>query len=99
MPVPEITDEQRREYLRMAREARVRRAELKRRVACGEISFAQLLDMPDAERMPVAEALKSVPGIGKKRVEQVMRSMGISPKRRIKGLGARQRAALLEAIG
>lgn len=99
MPVPEITNEQRREYLRRAQEARVRVAGLKKRVACGELSFAQLLDMPEAERMPVADALKSFPGIGKKGAEQIMRRVGISPTRRIKGLGARQRAGLLEAIG
>jgi ribosomal protein S13 len=42
--------------------------------------------------------LESLPGIGKVRARTMLDELGISPSRRIKGLGVRQREGLLKRI-
>ena len=46
--------------------------------------------------MRVSELLQSMPGIGKVRARQVMEKLKISETRRVRGLGAKQVAALIE---
>ena len=46
--------------------------------------------------MKVSVLLESLPGVGKIRAAQAMERLGISESRRVRGLGASQRAALLE---
>jgi len=45
--------------------------------------------------MRVSELLESMPGIGKVRARQVMEKHKISETRRVRGLGAKQDAALV----
>jgi len=42
------------------------------------------------------EVIESVPGVGKLRAAKIMEDIGISPSRRIKGLGPKQAQALKE---
>ena len=47
----------------------------------------------------VSWLLESVPGIGCVRAERLMSDLRIAPSRRVQGLGERQRAALIAALG
>jgi len=47
-------------------------------------------------KMRVSELLQSMPGIGKVRARQVMEKLKISETRRVRGLGAKQVAALVD---
>ena len=55
-------------------------------------------DDPIASRMKVSTLIESLPGYGKAKAAKIMDELGISASRRVKGLGARQREQLLEAL-
>lgn len=97
---PEMSDQDRRKALDLSKQSRQLRAKYKSLINSGEVSFIDFLAIADSnpilERMRVSELLESVPGYGKIRVETLMRKLSISPTRRIKGLGKKQRFALLE---
>jgi hypothetical protein len=100
MAPPELTKEQREAALAKAAEARRTRAELKQLLKMGSVSFAELLeraeDDPIVAGMKVSAVLSSLPGTGKVKAKRLMEGHGIAESRRIRGLGQRQRAALLE---
>lgn len=101
--IPTLTTEQRRENLEKAMQARKRRAAILKSVADGSYSVVDVLNMADADdvvaRMKVFALLKAVPGYGFARTQQTMKRLHIAESRRIKGLGANQRAALIEQFG
>lgn len=102
MPLPERTEAQRAADLKAATEARHQRALIQSRLKDGEITLADVLaksDDPIVARMKVSTLIEALPGYGKARTAEVMDELGISPSRRIQGLGVRQRAALLERFG
>jgi guanylate kinase len=72
--------------------ARKERAEIKNRLASGEISLFDLFGDPrdSITRMKLSDALKAVPGIGSKRAELIFAKTGISKSRRIAGVGRKQ---------
>ena len=45
-------------------------------------------------KMKVSALIESMPGVGKVRAKQMMERLGIAESRRVRGLGANQRAAL-----
>jgi ribosomal protein S13 len=45
--------------------------------------------------MKVSALLEALPGVGKVRAQQIMERLEIAPSRRLRGLGERQRKALL----
>ena len=100
MALPTLTDEQRKAALEKAAQARHARAELREKVKTGKVSLKEVLDSTDpiAERMKVSALIESLPGYGKAKVAKIMDELGISATRRVKGLGARQREQLLEAL-
>ena len=100
MALPQLTDEQRKEALEKAAKARHERAELRENIKSGKVSLADVLnsDDPIASRMKVSALIESLPGYGKAKANKIMEELGISPSRRVKGLGARQREQLLEAL-
>jgi ribosomal protein S13 len=49
--------------------------------------------------MKVSALLESLPGVGKVRAKQIMERLGIAESRRVRGLGANQRAALEQEFG
>ena len=57
--------------------------------------FGQLGDETVA-KMKVLAVLESLPGLGKVKARRVMEEVGIAETRRVQGLGANQRKALLE---
>ena len=100
MALPELTAEQRKAALEKAAAARHARAELREKIKNGEISLEEVLDSDDpiASRLKVSALIESLPGYGKAKAAKIMDELGISATRRVKGLGARQREQLLEAL-
>jgi ribosomal protein S13 len=47
----------------------------------------------------VKSLLESLPGVGKVKAGKLMDEIGIADNRRVQGLGAQQKAALLEHLG
>jgi len=85
---------------RRAVAARRERASLKRDVATRVISPQELLRRALAEptspagAMRVPEFLTSIPAIGEGKRDRILQQLGISPVKRLGGLGTRQRVAL-----
>ncbi len=98
MPVPELTAEQRRAALEKAAVVRRERAGVKNRLKHSEASLAEVLEAGQKDdvvgKMRVVDLLQSMPGLGKVRAGNLMERIGISPSRRVRGLGANQIAAL-----
>jgi hypothetical protein len=101
MPLPKLTEEQRQEALKKAAEARQKRAELRKKLKSGEVIVQDIInktDDPIVSRMKVSSLLESLPGIGKARAQKIMEDAGISPSRRIQGLGSKQKEILISSV-
>ena len=99
MPLPVLNEEQRRQALAKAAEARKKRAELKGELKSGKRSLTDVLNSQGNEtvgKMKVSTVLESLPGVGKVRARKLMERLDISTSRRVRGLGAKQRTALLD---
>jgi hypothetical protein len=96
--LPPLTPEQRAAALAKAAEARRARADLKSKLKHAGLSLEALLDMGASDeaigKMKVSALLEAMPGVGKVRAQKIMERLEISPSRRVRGLGAKQRAAL-----
>ncbi len=98
MPLPTLTDEQRKEALAKAADARRRRAELKAQLKSEKVTLRDVLARQGDEtvgKMKVSSVLESLPGVGKVRARKIMERLDISSSRRVRGLGAKQKDALL----
>jgi hypothetical protein len=99
MPLPTLTEEQRRQALEKAAEARRKRAELKGQLKSGKLALRDVLGREGDDtvgKMKVSTVLESLPGVGKVRARKLMEKLDISASRRVRGLGAKQRDALLD---
>ena len=97
-----ISDEVRREALIKAAKVRRERAELRVQLKAGEISLPDLLGRVADDtvgKIKVLAVLESLPGVGKVKARRTMERVGISESRRLRGLGSRQRAQLLDEFG
>lgn len=92
----ELTDEQRAENLARAAQTRVERAALKKRMKAGEVSVADAMADPIAQRMPARQFIAAMPGIGKAHAEFVAEKLHLAKNRRVGGLGDRQREGVME---
>ena len=103
MALPQLTDEQRKEALAKAAEARKARAELKEQLKRGEISLKEVLAKASSDEIigktKVSALLESLPKVGKVKAKEIMDELEIAQTRRLRGLGDRQRRALLERFG
>jgi hypothetical protein len=98
MPLPTLTPEQREQALAKAAEARKRRAELKGQLKSEKLSLRDVLSRQGDEvvgKMKVSSVLEALPGVGKVRARRIMERLDISATRRVRGLGAKQKDALL----
>lgn len=98
---PSLTPEQREQALAKAAEARRARAELKEKLKMGSITLSELLDRADDDhvgKMKVLAVIEALPGVGKVKARRTMEEIGIADTRRVRGLGAQQRTALLDAF-
>ena len=103
MPLPpSLSPNQRQAALEKAAAARRQRAELKDKLKMGSINLSELFEQADGDdvvgKMKVVTVLESLPGLGKVKARRKMDEIGISPSRRIQGLGTNQRQALLKAF-
>jgi len=101
MPLPpSLSPEQRQAALDKAAAARRQRAELKEKLKMGSVSLPELLDQADRDevvaKLKVVTVLESLPGVGKVKARRLMDELEISESRRVRGLGAKQRQALLD---
>ena len=98
MPLPPLTPEQRAAALEKAAAARKVRAELRERLKHSGASLSDVLADGEKDdvigKMRVSAVLESMPGVGKVRAQRIMEKLGISPTRRVRGLGTHQRQAL-----
>ena len=99
MALPQLTEEQRAAALEKAAAARRVRAELKERLKRGGTNLTDVLKAAESDeilgKMKVSALLEALPGVGKVRAAQIMERLEIAPSRRLRGLGDRQRKALL----
>ena len=98
MALPTLTPEQRDEALRKAAETRKARAEALAAMRKGTVTLADVLTDLDSplQRAKVSQVLRAIPGVGVVTADKVLAEVGIDGKRRVAGLGQRQRSALAE---
>lgn len=98
---PPLTPEQRAAALAKAAEARTARAAVKARLKSGSLTLAEALATKDdaVGKLKVVSLLESLPGVGKVKARKLMEEIGIAENRRVQGLGAQQKQALLEQLG
>ncbi|MDR1790333.1 MAG: 30S ribosomal protein S13 [Propionibacteriaceae bacterium] len=98
MNIPRLTDEQLKQARAAATAARAKRAAFKAQIGNREITFCDALDLATQDdvlaHIKVCTLLKSMPRIGDKRASLTVERLGISPNRRIRGLGKHQIDAL-----
>jgi hypothetical protein len=101
--LPPLTPEQRAAALDKAAAARRARAELKVRLKSGGTRLDDVLASGATDeavgKMKVSAVLEAMPGVGKVRAQRIMERLEISPSRRVRGLGAKQREALQREFG
>lgn len=98
MALPPLTPEQRQAALDKAAASRRERAEVKNRLKNSGASIVDVLREGQENdvigKMRVIDLLQSMPGLGKVRARQMMERLSIAESRRVRGLGAKQVAAL-----
>lgn len=103
MALPPLTPEQRAAALAKAAAARRARAELKVRLKTSGLTLTDALARGDRDeaigKMKVVAVLEALPGVGKVRAQRLMDRLEISPSRRLRGLGVKQREALQREFG
>jgi transposase len=96
--LPPLTPEQRAAALEKAGQARKVRAELKERLKRQDTTLREVLDAGQTDeaigKLKVVALLEAMPGVGKVRAATIMDKLDISPSRRLRGLGVKQRTAL-----
>ena len=102
MALPTMTPEQRTQALAKAAAARTARKELLDKVKTGKLSLADVLKKSDTDELvkktKVLAVVKALPGVGTVRAAQLLEQAQIVDTRRVGGLGARQREALIAAV-
>ena len=101
MAIPQLSPEERKAALEKAKAARIKRAEVREDLKAGKLTLKEVLDMKDdpvVGRMRVSTLIETMPGCGKAKAEKVMAELHIAESRRLRGLGERQEAALLERL-
>lgn len=100
MALPPLTPEQRAAALEKAAAARKARAALKVRLKASGATLESVLVDGDSDevigKMKVVAVLEAMPGVGKVRAQRIMERLEISPSRRVRGLGVKQREALVK---
>jgi hypothetical protein len=100
MAPPKLTPEQRQAALAKAAEARRVRAEVKELLKTGSLTLAEVFERAETDEIiagtKINAILVSMPGLGKVKAMRLMEEYEIAENRRIRGLGSRQRAALLD---
>lgn len=103
MALPNLTPEQRQAALAKAAEARQARTKLLNDIKAGKETIPTVLARAKEDavvgKTKVAQLIRALPGYGPAKVTAILDEAGIPAERRAAGLGDRQRAALLSALG
>lgn len=108
MPTPPpLTPDQRAAAAAKAVRARAVRAHLRRDLTAGRLTLAGAFDLAAGDdeaatavaSMRVTVLLESLPGVGERGVDHAVTALAIPVGRRVRGLGASQRAALIARFG
>jgi hypothetical protein len=99
---PQLTAEQRAQALAEAAAARAARSEVRTSLKAGRLSLPEFLARAEADprlaAMRVSALIGALPGYGPTRSAALMRELRIADSRRVRGLGPKQRVALLARI-
>ncbi|MDO5646135.1 MAG: integration host factor, actinobacterial type [Dermabacter sp.] len=104
MALPTLTPETRAAALKKAAQLRQERAAVKARLKAStgrrsdEIRglLEEAKENEAVARLKVSAMLESLPGIGKVKAAQIMEEIGISPSRKVRGLGRHQAQKLID---
>ncbi len=97
---PKLTTQERRDALKAAVAARRSRAAFEEEIKVGKKSWKDAFSAQDEsiKKMRVRELIESLPGVGEVRAKNILEKAGISPTRRIGGVGRSQYEKLLELM-
>ena len=97
---PNLTTQERRDALKAAVAARRSRAAFKEEIKVGKKSWKDAFSAQDEsiKKMRVRELIESLPGVGEVRAKNILEKAGISPTRRVGGVGRTQNEKLLEIM-
>ena len=97
---PNLTTQERRDALKAAVAARRTRAAFKEEIKVGKKSWKDAFSAQDEsiKKMRVRELIESLPGVGEVRARNILEKAGISPTRRVGGVGRSQYEKLLELM-
>ena len=97
---PNLTTQERRDALKAAVAARRSRAAFKEEIKVGKKSWKDAFSAQDEsiKKMRVRELIESLPGVGEVRAKNILEKAGISPTRRVGGVGRSQYEKLLELM-
>lgn len=100
-PFNTLTPEKRAAAMEKARANRSRRAEVKKALAAGEITFSGLFELDEeaVAKAKVSEVIRALPGYGNAKTAAIMEEVGVAENRRLGGLGSKQKAKLIEILG
>lgn len=103
MALPKLTPEERALALQRAAQARAIRAEVKQQLKSGDVSLSEVVKRGGTDdaigKLRVVALLEALPGVGRVRAQALLEEIGIAESRRVRGLGPRQTAALVERFG
>jgi guanylate kinase len=97
---PKLSAQERRDALKAAVAARRTRAAFKEEIKVGKKSWKDAFSAQDEsiKKMRVRELIESLPGVGEVRAKNILEKAGISPTRRVGGVGRSQYEKLLEIM-
>ena len=99
-PLPQKTDEQRREALARANEVRSARKRLKEELKQGTVDLGPLItEYPSfLANARISDLLQALPGYGTVKVGRLLSQCRVSPSKTVAGLTPRQRRDLAQAL-
>lgn len=86
------------EALEKAAKTRAERTGIKRALKAGELDPLEAMELPVMQRCLARAFLESLPGVGEAKAAKLMERFGISPRRRVSGLGSRQREQIIDYL-
>ena len=97
---PKMSDDQRRAALQQANLIRRQRADDKDRIKARQLDPRQILAAPPEywAGARIAYLLRSVPGVGRTKIERILHDNGVSPVKTLGGLSDQQRERLARAL-
>lgn len=100
MTLPSLSPEARAEALQKALRARRERAGLMAALKSGELTLPAVLARTDdvVGKTPVHQLLRALPGIGTVRAQRLMTELNVPARRKVRGLGPRQRERLVALL-